>query len=70
MNLVNTPVFLVGSERYEDVVANTKAQMERFCAFLGVELTFQETLSRCFGLNRIHRKAVSRINRIINANLK
>ena len=34
----------------------------------GTALTFQETLSRRFGLKRIHRKAVSRINRIVDTN--
>jgi hypothetical protein len=36
----------------------------------GAALTFQEMLSRRFGLNQVHRKAVSRINQIVNANLK
>lgn len=36
----------------------------------GAALTFQETLSRRLGLNQVHRKAVSRINRIDNACLK
>ena len=36
----------------------------------GVALTFQEALSRRLGLHLVHRNAVSRINRIINANLK
>lgn len=36
----------------------------------GVALTFLEALSRRFGLQQVHRNAVSRINRIINANLK
>ena len=36
----------------------------------GIALTFQETLARRFGLSQLHRKAVSRINRIENANLK
>jgi hypothetical protein len=36
----------------------------------GVVLTFQETLSRRLGLKQVHEQAVSRINRIINANLR
>ena len=36
----------------------------------GAALMFQETLSRRFGLNQVHQKAVSRINRIDDANLR
>lgn len=36
----------------------------------GTTLTLQETLARRLGLKRVHKNAISRINRIINANLK
>ena len=48
----------------------------RLSAFLfrlgryGIALTFQETLSRRLGWNQAHVKAISRINQIVNANLK
>ena len=36
----------------------------------GAELTLLETLSRRLGLKKVHQKAIGRMNRVINANLK
>ena len=55
--------------KYLYLQSRVNAFLSRIRKF-GMVLTFLETLSRRFGLNRIHRTAVNRMNRIINANLK
>jgi hypothetical protein len=57
------------ARRYLYLHSRTRAFLFRLRRY-GVALTFQEMLARRFGLDGVHRRAVSRINQIVDANLK